>query len=288
MESRIMLHQKLQGIVQIIRPELPFAAGTCVVLGEIVALGGMPPLPEALLGFTCGFFISGSLIVLNDYFDLEVDRVNSPERPLPAGLISPSEAIALTVMTAAIGLGAALWLGVSVFLLCSFFWLIGILYNWKFKEAGLAGNLMVSANVGFTFILGGMAVGEPWDGMVWCFALMAFLIDLGEEIAGDAMDIEGDKIRSSRSIAILKGREYALRLSSVLFSLVILVSWIPVLLGWMGISYLVLITITDLLILAFTIRLWRSDTPEEGRRAMRGIYLGALFGLLAAILGQVF
>jgi geranylgeranylglycerol-phosphate geranylgeranyltransferase len=282
-----MLRQKTQGILQIIRPELPFAAGVCVVLGEIVALGGLPPIGEASLGFLCGFFISGSAIVLNDYFDLEVDRVNTPDRPLPAGLVSPREAILLTIITALIGLAAALLLGIFAFFLCCLFWLIGCLYNWKFKEAGLLGNLMVSANVGFTFILGGIAVGQPWDGMVWCFALMAFLIDLGEEIAGDAMDIEGDKKRGSRSIGIIYGRRFALRLSAALFGLVILISWIPVLRGWAGASYLILIGITDVLILVFTVRLLRSETPQQGRKAMRGIYLGALFGILAAILGQV-
>jgi geranylgeranylglycerol-phosphate geranylgeranyltransferase len=257
------------------------------VLGEIVALGGFPPLREAFLGFVCGFFISASAIVLNDYFDLEVDRVNSPDRPLPAGLMTPADAIWLTVVTGVIGLAAALLLSIPAFLLCAFFWSIGCLYNWKFKEAGLVGNLMVSANVGFTFILGGMAVGQPWNGIVWCFALMAFFIDLGEEIAGDAMDIEGDKKRGSRSIAILKGREFALRISRVLFSLVLLISWIPFRAGWMGTSYLILIVITDALIVVFTIRLMQSRTSEEGRKAMRGIYLGALFGVLAAILGQI-
>jgi geranylgeranylglycerol-phosphate geranylgeranyltransferase len=282
-----MLKQKARGILQIMRPELPFAAGVCVILGEIVALGGLPPFREAMLGFVCGFFISGSAIVLNDYFDLEVDRVNTPERPLPSGLISPQEAILLTIVTALIGLAAAFLLSVPAFILCLIFWLIGCLYNWKFKEAGLPGNMMVSANVGFTFILGGIAVGQPWDGMVWCFALMAFLIDLGEEIAGDAMDIEGDKKRGSRSIGITRGRSFALRISAILFGLVILVSWIPVLWGWAGASYLVLIGITDVLILVYTVRLLRSRTSEDGRKAMRGIYLGALFGVLAAILGQV-
>lgn len=283
-----MLKQKASGILQIIRPELPFAAGVCVVLGEIVALGGFPSLREAILGFVCGFFISASAVILNDYFDLEVDRINTPERPLPSGLVSPREAIFLTAITALGGLAAAFLLGISAFVWCGIFWGIGFLYNWKLKEAGLVGNLMVSLNVGFTFILGGMAVGEPWDVMVWCFALMAFLVDLGEEIAGDAMDIEGDKERGSRSIAIVRGRKFALRISATLFGLVILVSWIPVLGGWMGGTYLFLIAITDLLIVVFAARLLRSKTSREGRQSMRGIYLGATFGLLAAILGQLF
>jgi geranylgeranylglycerol-phosphate geranylgeranyltransferase len=101
------------------------------------------------------------------------------------------------------------------------------------------------------------------------------------------MDIEGDKKRGSRSIGIRRGRVFALRISAALFGLVILVSWIPILYGWAGISYLILIGVTDVLILIFTVRLLRSQTSEEGRKAMRGIYLGALFGVLAAILGQI-
>ncbi len=283
-----MLNKKAQGVLQIFRPELPIAAGICVVLGEVVALGGFPSFGETALGFLCGFFISGSAIVLNDYFDLEVDRVNTPDRPLPAGLLLPSEAILLAAVTALLGLAAAFFISIPAFVLCVLFWILGFLYNWKFKEAGLSGNLMVSSSVGITFILGGMAVGEPWNQIVWCFALMAFLIDLGEEVAGDAMDVEGDKKRGSKSIAIVRGRTFALTLSTSFFVLVILVSFVPVLLGWMGTTYRLLILIPDILIGGFTIRLLRSKTPEDGRTAMRGIYLGATFGVLAAILGQVF
>jgi len=282
-----MLTTKINGVIQLIRPELPLAAGLCVVLGEVVALGGVPSLRQAMLGFLCGFFISGSAIILNDFFDLEVDRVNTPTRPLATGIILPAEAVWLTIITAILGLAASAWISLPAFVLCVIFWIIGALYNWKFKAAGLWGNLMVSSSVGITLILGGMSVGQPWNGIVWCFALMAFFVDLGEEIAGDAMDIEGDRKRNSRSIAITRGKKFALTLSSLIFGVVIVVSIIPVLMGWMGITYLLLIILTDLLIVVFAMRLLKSKTPESGRQSMRGIYLGAMIGVFAAILGQI-
>jgi len=281
-------YKKIKGLIQLIRPELPFSAGVCVVLGQLVALGKFPSFQEIILGFLCGFFISGSAIVLNDYFDLEVDKVNAPERPLPAGIISPPEALLFSSATTFTGLAAAYVLSFPAFILCLIFWVIGFLYNWRFKEAGLLGNLMVSSSVAITFILGGMVVGDPWNKIVWCFVLMAFFIDLGEEIAGDAMDIEGDKKRGSRSIAIVKGRSFALVISGLLFSLVVLISFIPVIFKWLGVSYLLMIFITDILVVVFTIRLLKSKTSEEGVRAMRGIYLGALVGMIAFIFGQVF
>ena len=283
-----MFGKKIRAFIQLFRPELPFAAGICVVVGEIIALGKFPPVQELILGFVCGFFISGSAIILNDFFDLEVDKVNTPDRPLPAGAISPSEAIFFAVATSFVGLAASLAIGIPAFILCVIFWLVGFLYNWKFKEAGLLGNLMVSSSVAITFILGGIVVGENWNKIVWIFGLMAFFVDLGEEIAGDAMDIEGDKKRDSKSIAITRGKNFALMLSGSLFGLVVLISFVPVIFAWLGTSYLIMIFITDMMIVTFAIRLLKSKTPEEGCWSMRRIYLGALLGMLAFILGKVF
>jgi geranylgeranylglycerol-phosphate geranylgeranyltransferase len=283
-----MLNKKVIGMIRLFRPELPFAAGVCVLLGEIIALGRFPSVREAVLGFASVFFISGSALILNDYFDLEVDKINAPNRPLPSGLVSPAETVILTVMTIFLGLAAAVAINLPAFILCIIAGVVGILYNWKFKEAGLLGNLMVSTSVALTFILGGVAVGRPWNQIVWTFSLIAFLIDLGEEIAGDAMDMEGDKKRGSKSIALLAGKKFSLRLSGSLFGLVVLISLIPVLLRWLGLSYLIMILIMDAIIIVFTVRLLRSKTPDEGRQSMRRIYLGALVGMLAFLIGQFF
>ncbi len=282
----MMIHKKLKGTIQLFRPELPFAAGVCVILGEIIALGGTPPLRELLLGFACGFFLSGAALSLNDYFDIEVDKVNTPQRPIPAGLLTPSDAILLTIIATLIGLSAAFFIGPPAFVIGVIFWVIGVLYNWRFKAYGLWGNLMVAASVGVTFILGGVAVGQASNKVVWFFGLIAFLIDLAEELAGDAMDMEGDRKRGSKSIAITMGRNMALRVTASLFVLVALLSYIPFVLGWQEVRYLVLVSAINIAVILFTIRLLKSKTPEEGRAAMRGIYLSILFGILAFIGAQ--
>lgn len=282
------MQPKLKGFIELFRPELPFSAGVCVVLGEIIALGRFPSVQLLMLGFTCGFFLSGTALVLNDYFDLEVDRINAPERPLPSGRVTPREAVLLSILATILGLIAASAINLSALILSIVFWAIGVLYNWKFKQTGLLGKLMVSVSVAVTFILGGIAVGQPWNKLVWTFSLLAFLIDLSEEIAGDAMDMEGDKKRGSNSIAIMTGREFALRISGFLFALVILTSFMPYLFGWLGVGYLVMISVMDLAVIYFTIKLLKSQTSEEGRFYMRRIYLLASFGMLAFIFGQLF
>jgi geranylgeranylglycerol-phosphate geranylgeranyltransferase len=273
-------------MIRLFRPELPLAAGICVTTGQILASGKFPPLQIGLLGFICVFAISSSALILNDYFDYEVDLINAPDRPLPSGAVTPAEVLGLTILTTLVGLSAGALLGIAAFLISILFWIVGFLYNWRYKQTGLPGNLMVCASVGITFVFGAVTMHAPWNLIVWTFALMAFCIDLGEEIAGDAMDMEGDKKRASRSIALLKGRHFALQITVTLWGLVILLSFVPVLMGLLGTSYLVMILITDILLVYFSFKLLQSQNPDAGHRAMRGAYLGATLGIIAFLVGR--
>jgi geranylgeranylglycerol-phosphate geranylgeranyltransferase len=282
-----MFNQKTKAFIRLIRPDLSLAAGICVVAGQILAAGKLPPLAVGLLGFITGFALSGSAIILNDYFDYEVDLINAPERPLPSGAVSRLEALVFTVVVTIAGLAAAWSLGMDALVVSIIFWIIGFLYNWHYKQSGLVGNLMVCASVGITFILGAMTVHDPWNRIVWTFSLIAFFFDLGEEIAGDAMDMEGDKKRGSRSIALLKGKRFALRITMACWLLVILIGLIPVILGWLGVTYLIFILFMDALIVYSGVMLWRSQDPASGVKAMRMAYIGLTLGIVAFLLGQI-
>ena len=282
-----MFALKIKGMIRLFRPDLSLAAGVCVLAGQVLTVGTLPPLWVGVLGFICIFAISGSALVLNDYFDFEVDRVNAPTRPLPSGTISRAEALGLTVLATLVGLASAFVLGLNALLISLFLWVIGFLYNWRFKQSGLPGNLMVSTSVALSFIFGAVTMNEPWNKIVWVFSLMAFFLDLGEEVAGDAMDMEGDKKRNSRSIALLKGKPFALRISLILWGLMILLSLIPAVLGWLGIGYLIIILLTDVMFVFFSVRLIKAQTPEAGRKAMRGLYLGATVFVIAFLVGQL-
>lgn len=281
MQQTISTRQKTKAIIQLFRPELPTAAGLCVVIGELLALGAVPQLPVLALGFACGFFLSASALITNDYFDVEVDRINAPQRPLPAGLVSRSTAMALGLLAALLGLAAALALNPLALGFSLIVWLLGFLYNWRLKAAGLWGNLIVSGSVGATLVLGGIAVGEVASRTVWVFGLLVFFFDLAEEIAGDAMDAEGDRERASKSVALRHGRRAALRLTGVLVGVVILLSLLLISWGGPGLEYRLVIPLMDVLIIVFAVRLVTSHSDVQGRRAMRGMYLSASAGLLA-------
>ena len=277
-----MFRTKLSGLFRLFRFELPFAAGVCVILGELLALGKVPSIWEMVLGFISAFLISATSLILNDYFDLESDRINAPERPLPSGVVTKHEVVFLSCVVTALGFLAGALLSFWALLVVILTWAVGFLYNWRFKKTGLPGNLMVSFSVGMTFIFGGIAVGKPFEVTVWFFGMLALLINLGEEIAADAMDVDGDRKAGSRSLPVLMGRENAIRISATLFFLVIVISILPFVLGWMEWVYALPFLFMDGVILFSTIKLLDSKLANR-RMYIRWIYLSASLAILIVI-----
>jgi geranylgeranylglycerol-phosphate geranylgeranyltransferase len=227
-------------------------------------------------------FVSATSLILNDYFDIEIDRINAPERPLPAGLVNKQDVLILSIVVTLLGFITAYQISLQALLVVIVVWAVGFLYNWRFKKAGLIGNLMVSFSVGMTIIYGGIAAGKASEIIVWYFAALVFLIDLGEEIAADAMDIEGDRQAGSRSIALRRGRENALKISALIFLLVVATSSAPFVFGWLEWIYLLPFVLMDGVILFATSKLLDLRIPDR-RRYIRWIYLSGLGALIILI-----
>jgi geranylgeranylglycerol-phosphate geranylgeranyltransferase len=275
-----MTRDKVTGLIRLFRFELSFTAGVCVLVGELLALGGLPSTAQAIYGCMSIFCISATALILNDYFDVETDRINAPARPLPSGLVTKSEALWLSVIVAILGLFFSYLISTDAFFVAFGVWGVGFLYNWRFKKSGLWGNLVVAFSVGMTFIFGGIVVGNPFEVVVWYLAVTAFLIDLGEEIAADALDMEGDRATGSRSLAVILGPQQAMRIAVGIFGVVVAGSAIPFLFGWLPWFYLPPMVLWDVLIMVSASNLLN---PRRPRRIndIRRIYLGGLGTMLA-------
>ena len=278
---------KIDSVIGLIKPELPMIAGVCVIAGQIVSHTGLPSLMTVTYGFLAGFFLSASAMVSNDYFDLEVDRVDKPHRPFPSGRVSGWEVLAIAAVLAALGLVMAALLGSTPLAFAAVILIIGLLYNWRLKESGPLGNMMVAFSVASTFLFGGVSVGGLNDPLIWVFASIAFLFNLAAEISSGAMDMDGDRLRGSRSIAIVHGKEFALRVAGVLTVAIVILTFIPIGAGWLGWAYVVPVIAADLMLLLHYQRLRSSSMPDEGREEIRKMYLVMTVFILAFIIGAL-
>ncbi|MFO7540859.1 MAG: transglutaminase domain-containing protein, partial [Chloroflexota bacterium] len=114
---------------------------------------------------------------------------------------------------------------------------------------------------------------------------------LGEEIAADAMDVAGDRLVASRSLAIQLGGERALRISAAIFLTVIVMTGLPFLLGWLDWIFLLPFLLVDGVILYATRKLLDARIANR-RQYIRWIYLSGLgmliiFILMGLITGQL-
>lgn len=200
-----------------------------MVLGEIVALAGFPTTHQVTLGFLSSFLLTASSFVLNDYLDVEVDRVNRPDRPIPAGLVSERSALLYGIILAVTGSVFAILLGPYPSVIASLTFLISVWYSLRGKQTGLLGNLTVAFCVAQPFPYGAVISTGSLNMAIVMIFLLTFLSNAGREVANGIADAAGDATKNVRSVAIIHGPKAAASLASTFFLLTAaigpLISW---------------------------------------------------------------
>ncbi len=175
-----------------------------------------------------GFLLTGPLTIgfsqsINDYFDRDVDAINEPTRPIPAGLVTLQGAILNVSIVALLAMVCAIVMALTgaqngmVLVVMTFFGLIlGTFYSMpplEFKRNGISGPLSVGLGYNlFTWVMGMMTFGPfKWD--VFCVALVNAFIAVGLIIMNDLKSIDGDRKLGLRTLPVMYGPQGALRVS---------------------------------------------------------------------------
>ncbi|MDA1193414.1 MAG: geranylgeranylglycerol-phosphate geranylgeranyltransferase [Candidatus Poribacteria bacterium] len=221
----------------------------------------------------------------NDTKDVEIDRVNRPERPLPSGRLSVVEAIWFGGSTMWLGVTVALfvnWLAVGIALVASVA-LVGYAIRWK--AVPLFGNLMVGALSAAAFFVGGIAVDGPSRAIVP--SVFVFLFTVVREIVKDMEDVEGDLL-TARTLPVMLGMKRALGIAAAFTIVGIAATLAPYFFKWDGFGFryfLIVLLGVDLLVVAVLWQLWRQPDARTARRGQRWIKIGMIFGLIAVYVG---
>ena len=190
-----------------------------VLLGSVLASRGMPSGDYAIITVLHSISVMTFMFswnALNDYMDIEIDKTNRPDRPLPSGAIpleSARRGIQITGFISAISLmiagyvsstgSSGVWDWIPSLVIWSF--ALFLLFNYesssrfsyKMKDKGLPGNIAISLSVGLVIIFGAASVSEPLDARSWVVFLIGFLYNLSREIVKDIEDIDGDEGRNT-------------------------------------------------------------------------------------------
>lgn len=189
------------------------------------------------------FLVTSAGNILNDYLDVETDRINHPTRPLVTGKISSREALIASVIIFLIALVLAyIFISLLALLIVVVAEAMLILYEVRTKGIGLSGNASISILVGLIFIFGGICV-DSLDRMILLFG-MASLTNFSREIIKDIQDISGDRDR--KTFPMTHGIRMAGIVSAASVAAAIAISFLPYYYGIFGIYYLAIVIPTDI------------------------------------------
>ena len=207
------------GYIRIIRPSSCIMVSLISVIGQAFALGRTPELFTAIPAFLTGFFMTGSSFSINDYIDHEIDSINTPWRPIPSGLITRDEALRIGIVLGLSGSIISLFTTPPASIVAIGALLFSILYTLKGKYLGILGHIMVAISISSTFIFGALTIMQNITPFLFGLFVISFLFVLGGEVTQSIADIEGDKAKGKRSIAILNGCKVASIVATICFIL---------------------------------------------------------------------
>lgn len=249
----------------------------------------------------CTVIIAAGGNVVNDLYDVEIDKINKPDRRIIAHKISIEHGYRFYFTLVASGALIAIFLAYQVGKLSLFIiypLAVGMLWSYSrwFKRLPLSGNLIVSV---FTACIPLILLIPEWKNViepgfrtsiylftVFGFSYFAFITNLIREVVKDVEDLEGDAAVGAVTIptvfGIQRSRRFILQLSG--FMLLSFILWTAFLYKYMSLGLILYFT---LLIIPATIYLIiitaRSTSKEDFHRismGLKGLMVLGLFYLV--------
>ena len=274
------------GYLSIVRPVNAIAAGLAAIVAYLIAIGTL--IPAVLLLFFVVALVTGAGNVINDYFDVEIDRVNRPDRPIPAGKVGRRQALFFAIALFLAGMLVCLFTTGLCVAIAAFNTILLVVYAARLKRTPLFGNITVSYLAGSMFLFGGALAGVDGVVRVLPFAAMTFFAMLARELVKDAEDVEGDRASGAKTVPIRYGIRVTLVLALACTLLGAAASLVPYV-RW-GTGYIAGILPVDAILLAGCIRPARCTNPlcvKSSRASLllkTGMFLSLVVFAIAALL----
>jgi geranylgeranylglycerol-phosphate geranylgeranyltransferase len=206
--------------LELSRPFTLVAPALGVVSGAITAAGADPRDPWTadlviftVLGAVMAMVLNAANNALNQIYDLEIDRVNKPQRPLTSGRLSIRDAWIFTWVSYLAAWILAWFVAPEGRREC--FWIVVIatvctvIYSCpplRTKQRGIWANVTIAIPRGVLLkVAGWSCVKSVWGVEPWFIGAIFGLFLLGASTTKDFADMEGDARGGCRTLPILYG-----------------------------------------------------------------------------------
>jgi geranylgeranylglycerol-phosphate geranylgeranyltransferase len=275
---------QIKGLFKLSRPLSTLSGGLAVLLGGYVA--GTGAWTKIILAVLTTLFIASAANAWNDYLDIDIDRINQPKRPLPAGTVHPKSAWKFSIVMTLVALLLAAFISRPAFLIALGSSIVLYIYSWKLKSTVLMGNATVAAVSALSAIFGGIAAGNARPSL-WLAAIIAVGI-MGREVLKTLADYEGDLRQRCRTIATVWGRRTARGVFYALVSATMVVMMLPYLLDVYRPVYAFIVAIGVYPVVIYVlVRVTRVRTGPQLEKLSQLMKYDFIVWFLAVVLGAV-
>lgn len=277
------------------------------ILNE-AAFGEQLPGWIVLLIMLATVLIAAGGYVINDYFDVKIDRINRPDEVIVTRTISKPAAMRLSLGLSGTGIVCgiiAAWVLRSMTIGMIFVIVPGLLwfYSSSYKRLLMVGNLTIALLAGLTPLIVGMAnvailqlryesilpyTTLEHDMYAWLggFALFAFLLTWIREIVKDLQDQMGDRELECHSMPVVWGETWTkVFVTMLMVSTIAIIGhlwWhvLPFETSWMSLStrYIVLGVVIPILCSIWL--LWSAKIPSDYKTCQQMVKFTMLLGML--------
>ncbi len=237
---RLRLYWEFSRPFTLIAPALGMLSGGVTALGAGVPTQiGPGVLADIAIGTLMAAVLNAASNGINQIYDLEVDRVNKPARPIPSGRLSIAEAKRLSWTLYLIALALAATVNWQCFLLAAIAALLTIVYSappLRTKRHPILANVTIALPRGLMLkVAGWTTVKSAFDGVEpWFIGSIFGLFLLGASSTKDFADMKGDEAGGCMTLPVKYGPTKAAWLIAPFFVLPFLLIPIGWRLGWLS------------------------------------------------------
>lgn len=274
--------QTIKGLYKISRPMSTLTGVLAVILGGYVA--GTGAWDKIALAALATLFVSAAANAWNDYRDIDIDRINQPQRPLPSGMVSPRAALNFSITLAILSIVLAafispLALGIAVASNALLY-----VYSVWLKSTVLLGNATVALISAMSPVFGGVAAGNVRPSL-WLGAII-FVGILGREVLKTLADYDGDLAHHVRTISTSIGPRAARTMFFCLLGATAIVMMMPYYLGYYEPIYAYIVALGVFPVALYVIiRVTRERTGPQLERLSQILKYDFLVWFVAVLLG---
>ncbi len=180
--------------------------------------GGGRVLLNVILGALAAASLNAASNAINQIYDLEIDRINKPARPLPSERLSLKQAWGFTLICYALTYILAFQVNMAFVVIVLLTTVITYAYSgppFRTKRFGILANVTIAIPRGCLLVVAGWsAVASPLYVEPWLVGAIMGLYILGAATTKDFSDMEGDRRYGCMTLPI----RYGIRASAWMIS----------------------------------------------------------------------